>query len=93
MLKYKRVKSLSELPKDSHWAVLMEDTVYVDSGYPEDKGSPVVVFEYLVFSNDEDLQTWVLEQETPKRYGVTKTYRVIKVTPAVVEKSIAIAIK
>jgi len=90
---FTRVEEAKHIPTTEHWAVLLEESVCVDTGYPEDAGYQTY-FSYLAFLTEADLHAWVKEQETrPRQYTAVPVYRVMFVKPASVQKEISITIK
>lgn len=91
---FTRVEEAKHIPTTEHWAVLLEESVCVDTGYPEDSGYRKTYFSYLAFLSEADLHDWVKEQETKSRqYSAAPVYRVMFVKPASVQKEISIIIK
>lgn len=94
----KYVSDESGFPKQTHFAVLVFDSIFVPGdersrthpghGYPEHTES---VVKYIVFDSKEDLEKWVAQQETG--YYRKDNYRVISATPLNVVKKFSVEVK
>jgi len=81
------VHSAEDVPSVPHFAALVSDTVMVpgyDQGDPSESAN---VISYIAFEAEDVLQKWLLE--TDASYS-RKSYRIIKVIPAKVERRVTI---
>ena len=95
----KFVHSVNEVPKDEHYAIILNDSIYIPGdersktcpghGYP---ASTKQVVSYEVYLTKEKLMESIQDLENPK-FGYKKDYVVIKVTPVKITTSINIDIK
>jgi hypothetical protein len=82
------VSSLDKLPKDAHFAVIQNESITVP-GY--DRGDPSTsetIISYIAFENEEALRAWIIKEDATM-YS-RKEYRVIRVDPVVIKKTVAI---
>lgn len=79
-----------EIPKEPHFAILVERSFTYDDGYGE-RGIPSTStarsLDYVVCMTQEDLSAWVMENDKPK-YGSPPVYTVIRVNPVRVVKEV-----
>lgn len=82
------VKSQADVPTEQHWAILTFSGVSTP-GYDVGDASYVVkIVEYTAFTNEEE---WEQEIKLLEERHIRTSYSAIRVTPAVVSKSINIS--
>ncbi len=93
------VSKVSEVPEGEHFAVFESDHVTIPGdersrtnpghGYP---ASDKYFIRYIAFESMDELKAWVEERELDSRYNSSK-YRLVKVTPLLVEVKVSVDVK
>ena len=91
----KFIKNPADIPDTEHWAIIVQESVHIPGdersrtnpghGYPAETRSFVGYHLYLT----EDKLLKAIEELEDARYG-KKNYKVVKVTPMTVKKTVSI---
>ena len=82
------VYELARLPPDAHYAALITATVSTPGYDRNDPPSSETIIRYIAFENEAALRAWII-REDEKKY-TSSTYRIIKVEPVTIKKTVAI---
>lgn len=83
-------KKSDQIPKEIHWAIILNDSYYSDSGYPEDGSSRYDMIDYRAYLNKEDFEKAVKELVLQ---GNISTFKAVEIRPFNIEASMNINIK
>lgn len=83
---YKRVWNIADIPDDAHWAAIYEETMRYDDGYGGE--SKKTYFCYVAFSNEQQIEEWILNNNIPE-----SKFKIIRVQPAKVTKHVSVSIE
>lgn len=82
----KRAWNISDITDDVHWAAIYEETMMYADGYGGE--SKKTYFCYVTFSSEEQIKTWILNNNIAE-----SKFKIIKVQPAKVTKHVSISIE
>lgn len=91
--------TLPDLPTGEHYAALIETSLTYDDGYGDHHSpstSTARYLEYVVLGDQAAAMQWVKEREDSREgfaYGQMKPYRIIKVNPITVKKTVTLELK
>ena len=83
-------KKMNQIPKETHWAIILNDFYYSDSGYPEDGESKYDMLDYRAYLNKADFENAVKELVLQ---GKISTFQALEVRPLNIKTSMNINIQ
>lgn len=84
-----RCKKSSDIPKETHWAIIDDNTVYV-SGY--DPGDADVPHHHVNYTAYLDRNEWETEVASLTRANKQGTFTAMEVKPAVIQTTVNVTI-